>query len=761
MALLRSISLNGETSSIPTKLSQFENDPGFVTEAQLDLDNYYNKQETDALLDDKQDTLTAGENIDITNGVISATDTTYTAGTDIDITNGVISSTIDTSEFATTTALAEGLAEKADAATTYTKAETDALLGDKADTNGVYTKTETDGLLDAKADAASVYTKTEADNLLDAKADQATTYTKTEVDGLLDDKADASSVYTKSEVDEALDDKADATSVYTKSETDTLLNDKADAADVYTKTETDTLLDDKADVADVYTKTETDTLLDAKADQATTYTKTEVDDLINNIDTGRFEVVQQLPQTGEDKVIYLVPKQGGGYTEYVWIEDDGAFEEIGDTDIDLSDYYTKSETDALLDDKADANTVYTKTETDNLLDDKADATSVYTKTETDDLLDAKADAATTYTKTEVDTALAGKANQATTYTKTEVDNLLDDKADAATTYTKSETDTLLNDKANTADVYTKTQTDTLLAGKQGTLTSGGANVRIENDTVETTDYTFAPGAFDANNALDAVSVTATDTLDGGFRTFTNVEVGLNTTKSPAAGSDPNDVLATKKYVDDELSLKQDTLTAGNHITIAQDGTISATGMTKQEILTELGYDEITLSTTTDQGTVTAHVLGYVDAPVTPEYLLEGDVSAGDVATVPMSSGETSGSKTFTSSNSTLPSDVTLGSGNSVKVSTAEDGDGILIYGDQTAETVITNDPIEVTGELTSAGLTLGTFNSAKYGTVTLTLKATGDPITAVTLEVTTTIAQSEGQTLQAGGITVEILDHGQ
>lgn len=39
-------------------------------------------------------TYTAGTNVDITNGVISATDTTYTAGTGIDITNGVISSNV-------------------------------------------------------------------------------------------------------------------------------------------------------------------------------------------------------------------------------------------------------------------------------------------------------------------------------------------------------------------------------------------------------------------------------------------------------------------------------------------------------------------------------------------------------------------------------------------------------------------------------------------------------------------------------------------
>lgn len=41
----------------------------------------------------KQDTLTAGTNVSIDNGVISATDTTYTAGTNVAINNGVISAT--------------------------------------------------------------------------------------------------------------------------------------------------------------------------------------------------------------------------------------------------------------------------------------------------------------------------------------------------------------------------------------------------------------------------------------------------------------------------------------------------------------------------------------------------------------------------------------------------------------------------------------------------------------------------------------------
>lgn len=57
----------------------------------------------------------------------------------------------------------------------------------------------------------------------------------------------------------------------------------------------------------------------------------------------------------------------------------------------LSNYYTKTQTDDLLDDKANTSAVYTKTETDALLNAKADASAVYTKTQTDDLLNAKAD----------------------------------------------------------------------------------------------------------------------------------------------------------------------------------------------------------------------------------------------------------------------------------------------------------------------------------------------------------------------------------
>ena len=62
----------------------------------------------------------------------------------------------------------------------------------------------------------------------------------------------------------------------------------------------------------------------------------------------KIEVVTELPETGEANVIYLVPKQdedeNNVFDEYIWINDD--WELIGTTDIDLSNYVTKSELDA-------------------------------------------------------------------------------------------------------------------------------------------------------------------------------------------------------------------------------------------------------------------------------------------------------------------------------------------------------------------------------------------------------------------------------
>ena len=87
-----------------------------------------------------------------------------------------------------------------------------------------------------------------------------------------------------------------------------------------------------------------------------TYTQAEVNSLIAQIVTLSVLVVQTLPtQDIDTHTIYLVPKQTAGtndvYDEYMYINN--AWELIGTTQIDLSNYYTKSEVNTLLADKND------------------------------------------------------------------------------------------------------------------------------------------------------------------------------------------------------------------------------------------------------------------------------------------------------------------------------------------------------------------------------------------------------------------------
>lgn len=58
-------------ADIPTNVSELTNDSGYITEAALA--DYYDKDATDTLLATKQNTLTAGDGIDITGNVISST----------------------------------------------------------------------------------------------------------------------------------------------------------------------------------------------------------------------------------------------------------------------------------------------------------------------------------------------------------------------------------------------------------------------------------------------------------------------------------------------------------------------------------------------------------------------------------------------------------------------------------------------------------------------------------------------------------------
>ena len=81
-------------------------------------------------------------------------------------------------------------------------------------------------------------------------------------------------------------------------------------------------------------------------------TETFVMEQINNTEHFHREIVDALPLTGKDNILYLVPKKGSDkdiYNEYIWTGVD--YEFMGTTAVDLTDYYQKREVDELLDNK--------------------------------------------------------------------------------------------------------------------------------------------------------------------------------------------------------------------------------------------------------------------------------------------------------------------------------------------------------------------------------------------------------------------------
>lgn len=78
--------------------------------------------------------------------------------------------------------------------------------------------------------------------------------------------------------------------------------------------------------------------------------ESEVQELINgaleDITGIDYQVVQQLPSTGEKGIIYLVPNSGTApnvYDEYIWLSDKNTFEKIGTTAVDLSGYVKETD----------------------------------------------------------------------------------------------------------------------------------------------------------------------------------------------------------------------------------------------------------------------------------------------------------------------------------------------------------------------------------------------------------------------------------
>lgn len=68
--------------------------------------------------------------------------------------------------------------------------------------------------------------------------------------------------------------------------------------------------------------------------------RVEAEHLISQIQQFKHEIVNSLPEIGSSSIMYLVPKQNNPnvYEEWIWLEDEQRYEDIGSTAIDLSEY---------------------------------------------------------------------------------------------------------------------------------------------------------------------------------------------------------------------------------------------------------------------------------------------------------------------------------------------------------------------------------------------------------------------------------------
>lgn len=302
----------------------------------------------------------------------------------------------------------------------YNKEQVDALPHVNA-----YSKSETDALLDKKADIDDIPTALPNPNALVVKYNGEIAFTydgsRAETGNFIvnadtvpgiDEKVKSIS-YTKEEVDSMI---IPHTNAYTKEESDAKYATKATTytkEETYSKQEVDVLV---SNPIDAYTKTESDqkyatkSELETKQNALVSGTNIKTFNGQSILGTGNIEfeqgktitVVTELPQTGDPDRIYLVPNESSRtndiYDEYIWLVEQSKWEFLGNkhVDVDLTDYYTKEEVDALIP-QVDS---YTKAESDNKY---AVKTDVYTKSEVDDLIVPQIDA---YTKQESDSKYA-------------------------------------------------------------------------------------------------------------------------------------------------------------------------------------------------------------------------------------------------------------------------------------------------------------------------------------------------------------------
>lgn len=264
-----------------------------------------------------------------------------------------------------------------------------------------------------------------------------------------------------------------------------------------------------------------------------------ISDLFSPTGSLSYKIVDELPQTGTNGVMYLVPNGEDSYTEYLWIEDEERYEMLGDVgDIDLTNYYTKTQVDEKLVLKANASEVYTKTEADNkFLTEHQSLDNYYTK---DDV----------YNKTESDAKYATQV-----VVNEEIAARIQGDADINTT---------LGTKADKSDTYTKTQVDDALALKQDASTAFSG------------DYDDLTNKPDLSVYVESADL-ATVATSGSYDDLSDKPVIPESVTVDAALSDTSENPVQNKVVKGALDAKQDALISGTNIKTVNNESILGEG----------------------------------------------------------------------------------------------------------------------------------------------------------------------------------------
>lgn len=270
----------------PTKLSQFDNDVGYLTNATLNFVSYEEQNLSNIQKQQARKNIGAGTS-DFNGDYNNLSNKPAIPNTTSDLTNdsGFITKDVD------------------NLTNYYDKTYIDNLdFGDGADLSNYYTKQET--------------------------------YSKTEIDDIVKNiDIDLSNYYTIAQTNSAIEQSIDKLSTVAKT------GNYSDLNGIPTiPTKVSDLTNDSGFITNAVNN-----LLNY-------YTKTEINNMFTSGNIS-FEFVTELPETGEQNIIYFVSNNSdidnNLFNEYVWTINN-TWEELGSVSIDLSNYYNKQETTLLI-----------------------------------------------------------------------------------------------------------------------------------------------------------------------------------------------------------------------------------------------------------------------------------------------------------------------------------------------------------------------------------------------------------------------------